>query len=900
MDSKEYSKQVVAKLVEKFKTKQIDGKVKNYNEDEIKKEFILPLFCALGWDTDDNDEVGAETRAGSGRADFSFKINGIVKFFLEAKSVKAGIDDPKYSEQVIEYSFHQGVVWAVLTNFEGLRVFNAERKMPVIRPYIDLTWDKFSEGFDKLWLLSKESVVSGELDRQAQEVGQMDKKRPIDKRLLEDFTEIREILSKSIARKNEQLKLSTEEVDEAVQKFLDRLIFIRVCEDRDVEEKRLYQGLVEYQAGTKSRLIKIVRDLFDYYRKYDSGIFERNDELCDQVDVGDDILADVLSYLYFGKDKSYKYNFAYIPADVLGNIYEQYLGHILKKTEKRAKLTEGKTHRKEQGIYYTPTYIVDYIIKNTLGTLAKDKNFDISKIKVLDPACGSGSFLIKAFNFLYELNDKNGEIVKVKVEGDMPKTYAKKIQILKENIFGVDLDVKAVEIAQLNLFLKTMEKGHELPILQKNIKCGNSLIDDPKFSPHPFKWEEEFKEVKEGGFDVVLGNPPYINAIQLTKTVGESVKQYWKNKYQSARGTYDIYILFFEQALRVCKEGGFVAFITPNKYVSSPYGIALREFIANNYKLVKIIDLSRVKVFDDPSVYPIITIIQKTKPVGEYTITSEKILSEDMSNKIISKVSSKSLKRLPESLWGTLLSSNADIIERIFDKSEPLENVAEVQATSTAAEADEYSDYINEKTGIPIINTGTIDRYSTKYGLTRFMNKGEQLKTPYLDTSKISENRKKLYKSPKIIISKLALRIEGFLDEGCYASINTNCIHSPKKDVSLRYLAGIINSRLISFVYSELFSALRMSGGYFQFQAPQLRILPIIKAPDPQDKVSSLVDKMLSLNMRLNEFGEKLTTERKKIEEEIKKTDAEIDKIVYELYELTPEEIKIVEESLKN
>ena len=196
---------------------------------------------------------------------------------------------------------------------------------------------------------------------------------------------------------------------------------------------------------------------------------------------------------------------------MLGNIYEQYLGVILTKIGKRAKLKESHAHRKEQGIYYTPTYIVDYIVRNTLGELLKDKKIDASKIRVLDPACGSGSFLIKAFDILNEHHARKDKNYNQKTLAGENIAYSAKERILKNNIYGVDLDKQAVEIAQLNLLLKIAEKGHRLPLLQENIKNGNSLIDDHNIAgDKAFNWQQQFKSVmSEGGFDVVIGNPPY-------------------------------------------------------------------------------------------------------------------------------------------------------------------------------------------------------------------------------------------------------------------------------------------------------------------------------------------------------------------------------------------------------
>lgn len=899
-------KQEIIKLLEKYNRLVEEKQVSKYNEEMTKKDFILPLFRALGWNVEDSKEVTAEEKISKGRADYSFRINGIPKFFLEAKAIKVDLNEQKYIEQAINYAWHKGCTWAVLTDFESVEIYNSEWKTNNLMQshFKSIPCHQYLERFNELWLLSKESFEQGLIDKEAEKWGKKTKKTSVDKQLLMDFTTFRELLSKNIMKLNQSKNLAREDLDESVQRILDRLIFIRNCEDRGLEAKTLISSFREWESRGSGHLIKSLREVFSYFDKqYDSKIFANH--LCDSLEIDNEILHEIIEGLYFTKDKSISYDFSAIEADVLGSIYEQYLGHLLKKSEKRAKLTENHAHRKEQGIYYTPIYIVDYIVRNTLGELLKDKTIDVEKIRVLDPACGSGSFLIKAFDVLnehYAKHDKNYSQTQMDFETGLP--YTSKVKILKNNIFGVDLDRQAVEIAQLNLLLKIAEKGYRLPLLQENIKCGNSLIEDPAIAgDKAFKWEEEFPEImKEGGFDVVIGNPPYINAIQLTKTVGENTKDYWKRKYYSAKGTYDIYILFFEQALRICKEGGYVSFITPNKYLSSPYGIALRELISKNYKLIKVIDLTKVKVFNDPSVYPIITIMQKTKPKKDYAINTEKIYTENINDKKVYNISSKNLTVLPDNIWGIILSDNVKIIEKIFDKGKPLEQVAEVQATSTASEADEYSRYINQNNqGQPIINTGTIDRYSTTYGFTKFINKGKQLTKPYLDVSKVSDIRKELYKKPKIIIAKLALRVEGFLDsKGAYASLNTNCIHSPKSSNTLEYLCGILNSKLISFIYAEIFSGLRMSGGYFQFQAPQLRILPIVEdKSEENDKMAGLVSKNITLNKRLNEIGDKKTDERARIEEEIKKIDAEIDELVYEIYGITEDEKRIIEESLK-
>ncbi|MEM4368377.1 MAG: N-6 DNA methylase, partial [Candidatus Anstonellales archaeon] len=508
------------------------------------------------------------------------------------------MDNIKYVEQAINYSWHKGCTWAVLTNFESIKIYNAEWKTGIWQSHLKtITCDQFLDRFDELWLLSKESFEQGLLDKEAEKWGKKTKKTSVDKQLLNDFTRFREMLSKNIAKVNPEKKLTQQELDEAVQRMLDRLIFIRSCEDRELEEKLLLARLRDWK-GRGGQLIKSLREVFDYFDKeYNSEIFKKS--LADQVHVDNDVLQEVIEGLYYTKDGSISYDFSAIEADVLGNIYEQYLGHILKKTEKSAKLTKVKTHRKEQGIYYTPTYIVDYIVQNTLGELLKDKKVDASKIRVLDPACGSGSFLIKAFDVLneyYKNKDKNYEQTKL---GKDALPYSKKLEILQNNIFGVDLDKQAVEIAQLNLLLKVAEKGKRLPLLKKNIKCGNSLIDDPSVAgDKAFKWEEEFKEVmQEGGFDVIIGNPPYVKEF-VNRQIFEDVKKGSSRVAKYYEGKMDYLYFFIELGIDLLKEGGYLSFITTNYWLQAEGAKKLREKILKETTLISVFDFNEFKVFE--------------------------------------------------------------------------------------------------------------------------------------------------------------------------------------------------------------------------------------------------------------------------------------------------------------
>jgi len=496
---KKIAKEEIGRLVEKHNKVLKENRVSKYNEEMTKKDFILPLFRALGWDVEDSSEVTAEEKISKKRVDYGFRINGIPKFFLEAKSLKADLDNPQFFEQAVNYAWHKGCTWAVLTDFEAVKILNAEWKAAnyLQSHFTTIRCDEFLKRFDELWLLSRESFEQGLLNKEAEKWGKKTRKTSIDKQLLADFTKFRGMLSKNITKLNESKKLTEEELDESIQRILDRLIFIRNCEDRELEEKTLISSVREWESRDKGHLIKSLREVFaSFDKKYNSKIFAKH--LCDNLEIDNEVLQQLIRGLYYTKDKFFtiSYDFSAIDADVLGNIYEQYLSHILRKTEKRAKLTKSRVHRKKQGIYYTPTYIVDYIVRSTLGELLNEKKVDVEKIRVLDPACGSGSFLIKAFDVLNEYYLKNDkDYAQSQLDLKTGTIFTKKVKILQNNIFGVDLDKQAVEIAQLNLLLKIAEKGHRLPLLEQNIKCGNSLIDDEKIAGNKaFKWEREFKK----------------------------------------------------------------------------------------------------------------------------------------------------------------------------------------------------------------------------------------------------------------------------------------------------------------------------------------------------------------------------------------------------------------------
>jgi len=908
MSNKDKAKEEIKLLVAKYNRLVEAGKVKSYNEEMTKKDFILPLFRALSWSVEDGEEVTAEEKISKGRVDYAFRIQSIPKLFLEAKSLKEDLDKIEFAEQAINYAWHKGATWAVLTDFEGIKVFNAEWKSsnPLQNLFFSLSCNQFLERFEQLWLLSRGSLENSAIDKEAEKWGKKAKKVPVDKQLLSDLTRFRELLTKNILKNNVSKNLSAEELDEAIQRIIDRLIFIRTIEDKQLEAPILQSLIREDQ--TK----RVYKKLNNAFRKiddiYNSKLFAFH--LCEELNIDDDVLEKIITGLFKTSDETVHYDFSAIDADVLGNIYEQYLGYLLKKTEKRGKLVEGKAHRKEQGIYYTPTYVVDYIVKNTIGELAKDKKIDLSKIKVLDPACGSGSFLMKAFDYLVTLDKKrNGVVEQTKLDtSGASATYGRKIEILKNNIFGVDLDPKAVEIAQLNLLLKAAEKKHRLPTLQENIKVGNSLIDDSAVSSRAFKWEEQFKEIiANGGFDVVVGNPPWGADI-------DDILDYLKEKYPNSTQEHkDIYKCFIEQAMNLLRNEGLLGFIVPNTCLLQPRYKDIRLFL-KGYTIIKIANLGE-KVFEGVDAPSCIIIVQKKMMNGKNKIKIIDLANSKDNSFKANALSSPKYIELLQSVYDKTVDNNFVTFYRELKNDEKFfgevidcrDAGINYQRVGTGMKEKGKGDlaerllYKNNeqkrKIDVMYYKGEDINRYSIQEKTSRFVrtdykNFIKKNEVVRLDTKTYSHVPKLLWRQtaeyPIAVIDNAGVWFGRSIQAGIFID----------KEFDIRYLLALLNSKYFSYLYIQ--SARELGRVFPQVKLNKIKQLPIKIIPlEKQQPFIKLVDRMLSLNKQLQEIGDKKTAQTAKLDDEIKKTDQEIDELVYKLYGITEAEKKIIEESLR-
>ena len=961
----------IEELITKYDHIKKSNQARQYNEESTKKDFILPLFEALGWNTSNrgrrNDSVSAEEQISKGRVDYSFRINGIPKFFLEAKALKEENiqDNEKYVTQAIDYSWMKNCSWAVLTNFETVAVFNADwRNSNSINNTFLILHPKEFINDSRFRLLSKVAFERNEIEDVASKWNKKKRKNSIDKQLLQDMIHFREILSKDILKNNSSKNLSQEDLDESVQRILDRLIFIRNTEDRDLEENMLQANVRQWSAKGKGQLVKEISKIYSYYdEQYNSKLFAKH--LCDDLHIGNDALVGIIEGLNQSEDGSYRYDFSVIEADVLGNIYELYIGNILKSTQKRAKITESRSHRKEQGIYYTPTYIVDYIVKNTVGEYIKTHTSEeIRNVKILDPACGSGSFLIRAYKELENYWAKQEGIAtsRLDVEGEH-QFYSRKVEIVKNNIFGVDLDPKAVEIAQLNILLQIAERKRRLPLLQDNIKVGNSLIDDLNVSDRAFKWEEEFPEImKNGGFDIIIGNPPYVKEY-TNRNIFEPVKSTKLVKYY--QGKMDIWYIFSCLSIDLLKSNGLHSFIAQNNWITSYGASKLRNKILTETRLVSFLDFEDYKVFQSADIQTMIYVIEKVPPPEEYFVNYLRIRDPNMStaqlieilnnsradkdyseslknrfnpksytnktidflpvdlNKVLSKIQNVSNYHLKkEDIAQGIVAPQETVIEShlsklhnpdvksgdgifVLSKSE-LANFKITEEESnvmkpfyTAKELSKY--YGNPKNQFFIIYT----KSDANKNISRFpaiknhLDKFKDIMTSDFAPYGLHRARKQEFFEGEKIISLRKTSEPAFVYTDFSCYVSQTFFILKPKGINKKLLTGILNSKVIHF---WLRNKGKKQGGLLQIDKEPLLDLPIVLPKDENDELATYIINAVDviINFIKNINSSRSESDREFFKSKIKSETDRLDTLIFKLYRLDEADIGEINKFLKD
>lgn len=918
------------------------------NEKQVCQSLIVPFVKeVLGWTTDEPSEFKAEESRGGKRIDYCVYNEGISQFIIEAKAPSRDIfNDTAAYMQALEYGYGKDHDFAILTNFRQIVILAPKIKYRVPEEAEIAQIDVLSasdEDINTILMFEKQFWVSKGRDNPLyMKLVRHKKQIPVDERLLDDMKKWRVSLLKNIKKKNTNLDFTDEKefrhVEDEVQKFIDRLIFICFCEDKELKEpelKALMNDKKDRYAMKPGWLLAKIQGVFEDYRKeYDSDLFDTS--LANRFRIDDVELLALLEDLREPKGKP-AYDFKSMEADILGRTYENFIGHI-QSGKKIKEETEDKGKRKKEGIYYTPKYIVDYIVNNTVRKVAKGKSYaDILKIKIVDPACGSGSFLIRAFDILAE------EASKAKKK-DL--SYEEKKELMLSCIHGVDVDERAVEIANLNLSLRLAERDKKLPILRENIRVGNSLIDDPSLIGYKaFRWNEEFKDIFDsGGFDVVIGNPPYFN-IRTNQELQSFVKSRYPEIYT---GQNDVLYYFVMKGLNILKEGMHLGFIISRYFMEADSAKKFREFILENAEITKIVDFGNNQIFDGVNVLTIILHLKKNTQQKNNELSvikfkdkvNPKLIAGDEKKYFVDNIELLTIKQslLDSDVWTFYSAVVGNVIKKIETESFDLGKIAKTGAGIQSGLNSVY-----------VVDSETISKYNIEKKILRNYVKTMDLK-PYIILNRglkvirlindddirdypnvkkyLEEHQKALkkrYEAKKGLCKWYAFAVSRNLDifdsnkekiitpiystsnkfgydsgksgENYLTLSDTAVIQIQDAKYSTKAILAILNSRLMNFYYKKRRKLKR--GGYYEYLSKTIDTLPIKFNNDFSKTADSLIDKMILLKNELQKFKDSHVSKKHSIEKEIQKLDKEIDEAVYKLYGITGAEKKIIEASLQ-
>ena len=1004
--------QTVLTLIENFERNLDAYRSGKYNETQVRRDFIDPMFKALGWDMDNNAgyaeayrdvihedaiKVGNSTKA----PDYSFRVGGQRKFFLEAKKPSVNVkEDGEPAFQLRRYAWSAKLPLSIVTDFEEFAIYDCRQKpdksdkASKARLFY-CAFSDYAQKWDEIAaIFSKEAVLKGSFDKYAASSKGKRGTTEVDSAFLEEIEGWRDLLARNIALRN--VNLTQRELNFAVQQTIDRIIFLRICEDRGIEP---YGRLMALQNG--GNIYGRLRELFRAAdERYNSGLFhftqEKHragapDELTLHLNVDDKPLKEIFKNLYYPDSP---YEFSVLGADILGSVYEQFLGKVIRLTAGNRAVVEDKPEvKKAGGVYYTPAYIVQYIVQHTVGKLLDGKTSkQAAGITILDPACGSGSFLIGAYQYLLdwylarylaEGTDKHGKGKAARIcpaaHGGWRLTTSEKKRILLEHIYGVDIDTQAVEVTKLSLLLKVLEGEsgdtltsqmklfHErvLPDLDRNIQCGNSLIgpdfydgqldldDDAAQRVNVFDWQAAFPQVFEvGGFDVVIGNPPYVRQ----ETLGD-FKSYFQSHYEAFDGVADLYAYFMEKGVKLLRTGGLFSIIVSSSFLRASYGRPLRLTLKKQAAVLRLVDFGGLAVFANAKdTYVCIPLLQKgeqPKDIDIVRVASFENLKLD--DYVRDHAYSVPSTRFGDDAWSLKSDDEAALFAKITKAGKPLGEYVEkkifygiktglneafvidtetkkklVANVKRSAElikplrgGEEIRRYFINDNGrflIVLPNGWTrkqsgLSNATEKQAWAWFSNAYPALSQhllPFADALRKRQDQGEFWwelrpcdyyaylEAPKLIFPDICKAPRFTLDKtGIYLANTAYCLGTDD-----RYLLGILNSRLFWFAISHISIPFGVRAGEYRYRLiyQYMEKVPIrvIDAKNKDDRAThsdmvKLADKMLTLHQQL--AAAKTPQDTTLLQRQIAATDKQIDLLVYALYGLADEEIALIEKT---
>lgn len=968
--------------VEQFRRHEMEYLNPLYKEASTRIDFIDPFLESLGWDV--GNRAGAAERwkpvvvepsqavEGLKRTpDYALRVGGENAIFVEAKkpAVRLAVDAGP-ALQARRYGWSGKLPIVVLTDFSELAIYDASvipkvGDGPRVARLHYFTYDQFEENWDLIEsLLSFEAVSAGNLKALEASLPSRAGKDKIDKVFLKDLETARETLASHLAELNP--RLTDDELLTVVQLTLDRIVFFRICEDRGIEPF----GALRQAAESPD-----VRKALDYLYKsadarYNSGLFHFDEEpgrpapdhLSASVEIKDDVLADIILRFY---PPSSPYAFSVMPIEIMGRAYESFLSKRIVRNRGQVSLELKPEYRKAGGVFYTPEWLSQAVVERTLAPILEGKTPDsIARTKgeyrVLDPACGSGSFLVASYKYLLDwylnsyLTDESKWMktrpprLEKNQTGELVLSLTERKRILLEHIFGVDLDPQAVEIAKLSLLVIVLEdqtgaglqeqfavfKDRLLPDLDRNIKCGNSLIspdaltdfeiihsiDSRHVELRPFDWRAEFGS----RFRVIVGNPPWLMAGYEIEPLALN---YLKTRYASYTGKADLYYLFLERCLDLVAEDGRVSLVVPNKMFTTRAGSGIRKVLSEKPWVEEIIDFQTEQIFDKATNYTQVLILSPPK-ANRTTVKYTRSLKqfEAQQDWLLQP------KQLNEQRWDTNSPQATALWDKLRSISRPLADIvrgfgngvqtgADPVLLITALEAN--ANKIESEHLKPLLRGQDIRNgflappqkflvfpYGEVDGDYVVLNKYQLARAPYLDAY-VHEHEEALKKrrwfgksaqeltgewwglmhldaatsfaSRHILTPSLSNRSNFALGNGSMFPTGTAGVTSLllASDTDASAMLALLNSKLISsFIIAH---STPYQGSYFKFSAPYLKAVPIIPmSAETQARLAGL------WQSRINGSTP----------EQIRLTDQRINEVVNDLYGIDPTELDLVAHQL--
>jgi len=681
----------IEQLVEKYNAGRDYYLTSKYNETLLRSDFLDPLFELLGWDIKNNAGKSTNEREvileealkenaseHSKKPDYTFRLFSERKFFLEAKKPCVSIEsNDDTTKQVRRYGFTAKLKISVLSNFEYLSIYDTSVKVEkgdtfqkaLIKRY---HYTEFESKFEEIKkLLGREAVYSGSFENEWKEIESKINQYSIDNLFLSQINDWRKLLGTEIYK--HEPRIDEQQLNDVVQSYLNRVLFLRVCEDRNLED---YQTLLKFADANDFRAL--IQKFEDADRRYNSGLFDQllKDKIIENVS---SVFWTIIKQLYYPESP---YSFSVFSSDVLGSIYEIFLSEKLIIQNNSIVLVK-KPENIDRDIITTPAFIISDILRNTVSNKCEGKtDKEIFQLKFADISCGSGAFLLEIFQLL------NGILIDFYLKNDRSKliqtnintyklSFSTKRQILLSCVYGVDKDFNAVEATKFGLLLKLLEDEDTnstnktrpvLPALSKNIFFGNSLLSPEQITSkkdcviiNPF----DFSTLR---FDVIVGNPPYMKSEDM-KNITPLELSLYKSNYIAAYKQFDKYFLFIERGINLLADDGILGYIVPNKFTKVGAGEKLRELLTSKGYLKSIVSFGANQIFADKTTYTCLLIINKAaQSTFQYTeVKSLKSWKVRDSGSI--KYTAKNTSELGNEVWVLIPPELTSIYDRIVSQS---------------------------------------------------------------------------------------------------------------------------------------------------------------------------------------------------------------------------------------